>query len=109
MASGRVASHASCSKADPGEAGWVSLLPCRIDISDSGARGGTKASGIGSVGSPARAAYPSNQPEHSLRKITAKLKLRAMDRRFDPLIHSILNHSRYIEPTAQEMDKFVPA
>jgi len=39
MASGRVASHASCSKADPGEAGWVSLLPCRIGISDSGDRG----------------------------------------------------------------------
>ena len=53
--------------------------------------GGPKASGIGSVGSPARAAYLSNQPEHLLRNITAKLKLGAMGRRFDPLIHGILN------------------
>ena len=43
------------------------------------------------VGSPALAAYLSNHPEDLLRNITAELKLGAMGRRFDPLIHGALN------------------
>ena len=102
MASRRVARHASCSKADPGEAGWLSLLPCRIGISDSGDRGKGQGERHRLGRPPSLAAYLSNHPEHLLRNITAELKLGAMGRRFDPL------NSRRIERTAQEVSEFVP-
>ena len=70
----------------PGDVGSRSL-----GISDASARGRAKASSLGLVAFLARPAYLSNYSERLFRNNTAKLKLEAMDKRSDPLVHDTWN------------------
>jgi len=63
----------------------------RLGISGASARGRAKASSLGLVAFLARAAYLSNHSGRLFRNHTAKLKLEAMGKRSDPLVHDTWN------------------